>query len=168
MKKSFLFVLIFGFAVTALVQSYAIAAPAAQPAEVKKAEVKKEPAEKKPVEKKVEKKAEKKAEKVVTIKGNVISVDAAANTVVVGFEKGKKEVQETIAIDAKTKIKKGKEEVAISELQVGEKVTAKCTVVDGKKVAKSITIAVKKAAAEKKPVEKKEVKTEKKAEPAAK
>lgn len=151
MKKMFLIAMVFGFAATVCAQNCGAAATAAQPVEVKKAEAKKEPAEKK-----VEKKAEKKKEKIITIKkGTVISVDAAANTVVVGFEKAKKEVQETIVVDAKTKIKKAKEVLTLSGLAVGEKVIAKYVIVDGKKVAKSITIPVKKEAPAKKAAEKK-------------
>jgi len=163
MKKMFLIAMVFGFAATVCAQNGGAAATAAQPVEVKKAEAKKEPAEKK-----VEKKAEKKKEKVITIKGTVISVDAAANTVVVGFVKAKKEVQETVVVDEKTKIKKAKEILALSGLAVGEKVVAKCVIVDGKKVAKTITIPVKKEVPAKKAAEKKEVKAEKKAEPVKK
>ena len=124
--------LVFGFAVAAFAQNCA-AATVAQPVEVKK-----EPAVKRPPEKKVEKKTE----KMVTVAGKVVSADAVANTVVVSSMKNKKEVDETVVVDAKTKIKKAQKEIAISDIAAGDKVIARCVVVDGKNVAKSITVKV--------------------------
>jgi hypothetical protein len=71
------------------------------------------------------------------ITGNVVSVDALANKVVIKDAKG----EETIVANANTKVELGGKSAKIAELQTGEKVTVMYIMKDGKKVAKGIKVA---------------------------
>lgn len=111
-------------------------------------------------EKKAEPAAEKKAPvKVKQVTGDVTAVDTKANTITIKGKKG----DVTVACDAKTKIKMGKETKTLADIKVGDKVTAKYTETDGKMTAKSIAIKTAEKKAEPAKVEKKaEPKAEKK------
>jgi len=78
-----------------------------------------------------------------SVKGEVASVDAAANTVVVKDAKG---TEVKLEVSSETSIEKGKKKLTIGDLKVGEKVTAKYSEAEGKMVAKSIRVHVPKAA----------------------
>ncbi|MBI5050195.1 MAG: hypothetical protein HZC11_04795 [Nitrospirae bacterium] len=110
-----------------------------------------------PMEKKEMAPAMKPAAKHVT--GDVVSVDAAANTVVVKGKKG----DITVQVNDKTKITSGKGKKTLADIKAGENVAVNYTEADGKNTAKSIDIKVpsaeKKAAA---PTEKKAAPAEKK------
>jgi len=135
MKKAIVIIVaaLFIFALT----SISFAAEKAVPAPIEK----KEAAPAKAEEKAVEKKA---PAKVKQVTGEVIAVDAKANTVTV---KGKK-VEVIVTCDDKTKVMMGKEKKTLADVKAGDKVTVKYKEVDGKNVAKSI--AIKPAVAEKK------------------
>lgn len=99
-----------------------------------------------------EKKADKADKKMAakTASGTVKS--ASADSVVI---KGK-DADVTVAVDAKTKVKKGGKDAATGDLKEGDSVSVKYMEHDGKKVAQTITAkaaAAKKAEA--KPAEKK-------------
>jgi ABC-type Fe3+-hydroxamate transport system substrate-binding protein len=68
--------------------------------------------------------------------GNVVSVDALANKVVVKDAKG----EETIVASANTKVELGGKPAKIAELQTGEKVTVMYAMKGGKKVATDIKV----------------------------
>lgn len=92
---------------------------------------------------KIEELSEKKGViKVMQITGEIIAVDAKANTLKVKGRKG----DVIIICDDKTKIMAGSEKKTFADIAVGDKVTVKYTENDGKNVAKSIAIkqAVKK------------------------
>lgn len=86
------------------------------------------------------------------VTGDVVSVDAAANTVVVKGKKG----DVTVMVNDKTKIMSGKEKKTLADIKAGERAMVKYTEADGKNTAVHIEFipasAVKKQAA---PVEKK-------------
>ena len=86
------------------------------------------------------------------VTGDVVSVDAAANTVVVKGKKG----DVTVMVNDKTKIMSGKEKKTLADVKAGEKALVLYTEADGKNTAAHIEInpapAVKKPAA---PAEKK-------------
>jgi len=127
MKKYTLFVILAAFAVTAFAQNCVSAEKAAAPA----------------AEKKIEKKATKKASSK-SLKGEVVSIDAVASTIVLKVGKAKKEKEETIVVSDKTKIKKSKKDIALADVLAGDTVSVKYVTEDGKKVAKSVTVSVKK------------------------
>ena len=70
------------------------------------------------------------------VTGNVVSVDAAANTVVVKGKKG----DVTVMVNDKTKIMSGKEKKTLADIKAGDKVMAKYTEADGKNTAVQIEI----------------------------
>jgi hypothetical protein len=88
-------------------------------------------------------KAAAKKEAVKTIAGKVISVDAVANTIIVKVKKA----EDTISVEATTKIVSGKKEIALGDIKADASVTVSYKVVDGKKVATKISEKAEKAAA---------------------
>lgn len=86
------------------------------------------------------------------ISGEVAAVDATAGTITVKHKKG----DVTISVDAKTKVKAGKEKKSIEDVKAGEKVTVKYKEEDGKKVATAVYIKTAKAAKKVKKAEKKQ------------
>jgi hypothetical protein len=86
------------------------------------------------------------------ITGDVVSVDAAANTIVVKEKKG----DITVMVNDKTVIMSGKDKKTLADIKAGEVATVKYTEADGKKTAAHVEIkpahAAKKPAA---PAEKK-------------
>lgn len=123
MKKvlAFIIVLMFAFAVTA---AFAAEAP-------KKAA----PAEKKEAPKAEEKKDAKKAKKA-TVTGEVIAIDAKANTLTV---KGPKKGDVALTVNDKTKITAGKDKKTLADIKAGDKVAAEYTETD-KNTANKIDI----------------------------
>lgn len=86
-----------------------------------------------------------KAEKPATLRarGEVVSVDAVANTLTV---KGKK-ADETFAVAATAKIKKGKTEIKLGDIAAGDKVSVSYTKDGGAMTATAVRVAPAKAAA---------------------
>ena len=98
---------------------------------------------------------EKKApEKVMSITGDVVSVDAKAMTLTVKGRKG----DVALSTNDKTAVRMGKDKKTLADVKAGDKVKVKYTEVDGKNMAKSIAIKPAVAA----------MPEEKKAEPAGK
>ena len=131
---------------------------AAEPAVAEKAEPAKAAEKAEPA-----KKAEK--EKMPTVKGEIVSVDAETNAVVIKDAKGK---ETKVEVDKDTAITKGKDKLAIGDLKAGEKVTAKGPEADGKMIAKSIKVHIPKVAKAKPKAEEKKTEPEKAAEPETK
>jgi Cu/Ag efflux protein CusF len=129
--------LIFAFAVTA-----ALAADAPKAAA---------PADKKTAPKTEEKKDAKKAKKA-TVTGEVIALDAKANTLTV---KGPKKGDVALTANDKTMITAGKDKKTLADIKTGEKVAVEYTETDGKNSATKIDI---KAASAKKDAPKAEEK----------
>lgn len=123
MKKilALIIALMFAFAVTA---AFAAEAP-------KKAA----PAEKKEAPKAEEKKDAKKAKKA-TVTGEVIAIDAKANTLTV---KGPKKGDVALTVNDKTKIMAGKDKKALADIKAGDKVAVEYTEAD-KNTANKIDI----------------------------
>lgn len=138
MKKvlALIIALMFAFAVTA---AFAAEAP-------KKAA----PAEKKEAPKAEEKKDAKKAKKA-TVTGEVIAIDAKANTLTV---KGPKKGDVALTVNDKTKITAGKDKKTLADIKAGDKVAVEYTEAD-KNTANKIDI---KAASAKKDAPKAEEK----------
>jgi Cu/Ag efflux protein CusF len=70
------------------------------------------------------------------ITGNVTAIDTKTNTVTVK----KKNREVTLSVEEKTKIILCTPKTTISDIKIGDKVTAKYTEADAKNTAKSITI----------------------------
>ncbi len=121
MKKvlALIIALMFAFAVTAAVA--ADAPKAAAPADKKAA-----PAEKKEAPKAEEKKDAKKAKKA-TVTGEVIAIDAKANTLTV---KGPKKGDVALIVNDKTKIMAGKDKKALADIKAGDKVAVEYSEAD--------------------------------------
>ena len=130
---------------------------AAEPAAAEKAEPAK--AEKAEPAKKAAK------EKLPSVKGEIVSVDAETNAVVIKDAKGK---ETKVEVDKDTAITKGKAKLAIGDLKAGENVTAKGPEADGKMIAKSIKVHIPKVAKAKPKAEEKKAEPEKAAEPETK
>jgi len=130
MKKvlTLIIALMFAFAVTAAVA--AEAPKAAAPADKKAA-----PAEKKEAPKTEEKKDAKKAKKA-TVTGEVIAIDAKANTLTV---KGPKKGDVALIVSDKTKITAGKDKKALADVKAGDKVAVEYSEAD-KNTANKIDI----------------------------
>jgi ribosomal protein S1 len=131
MKKilALIIALMFTFAVTA---AFAAEAPkAAAPAEKKAAT-----AEKKEAPKAAEKKDDKKAKKA-TVTGEVIAIDAKANTLTV---KGPKKGDVALTANDKTKIMAGKDKKTLADIKAGDKVAVEYTEADNKNTANKIDI----------------------------
>ncbi|HCC68292.1 MAG TPA: hypothetical protein DEP99_00160 [Nitrospiraceae bacterium] len=97
-----------------------------------------------------EKKAPAKARQVT---GEVIAIDAKANTVTVRGRKG----DVVISVDDKTRIALDKEKKTIADIKAGDRIRVRFTEVDKKNVARSIVIVAQKKPEEKpaaKPAEK--------------
>ena len=124
--------LIFAFAVTA-----ALAADAPKAAA---------PADKKAAPKTEEKKDAKKAKKA-TVTGEVIALDAKANTLTV---KGPKKGDVALTANDKTMITAGKDKKTLADIKTGEKVAVEYTEADGKNTANKIDIKAAPAKAEEK------------------
>lgn len=77
------------------------------------------------------------------VRGEVVSVDATANTITIKTKSGK---SDTLNVDEKTKIEKAKKEIALSEVSAGDKVMIAFKVVDSKKIVKTIKISSKSGA----------------------
>lgn len=121
--KSLRLLLIITIAITlGLAVSYAAEKPAAS---------------EKAMEPKAEKAEMKKAEKpkMPSVEGEVVSVDAAANTIVV---KDKKGTESKIEVNKDTTIKKDKKDMMLQDIKSGEKVKVKYSESEGKMMAKSI------------------------------
>jgi hypothetical protein len=71
-----------------------------------------------------------------TMKGEVISVDIDAKTVILMAKKG----EVTFTVDDKTRILMGRQHKAMADLKVGKKCRVSYHVVDGKNVASKIVI----------------------------
>ncbi len=131
MKKvlALIIALMFAFAVTA---AFAAEAPkAAAPGDKKAA-----PAEKKEAPKAEEKKDAKKAKKA-TVTGEVIAIDAKANTLTV---KGPKKGDVALTVNDKTKIMAGKDKKTLADIKAGDKVAVEYTEADNKNTANKIDI----------------------------
>ncbi|MBI5635167.1 MAG: hypothetical protein HZA15_16995 [Nitrospirae bacterium] len=140
MKKvlALIIALMFAFAVTA---AFAAEAPkAAAPADKKAA-----PAEKKEAPKAEEKKDATKAKKA-SVTGEVIAIDAKANTLTV---KGPKKGDVALTVNDKTKIMAGKDMKALADIKAGDKVAVEYTEAD-KNTANKIDIKAAAAKEEKK------------------
>ena len=156
-KLRFLLVITVAIALTFLLTPTVKAADeAAAPAAVEKAE---------PAKAEKAEPAKKAKEKIPTVKGEIISVDTAANSVVIKDAKGK---ETTVELDKDTAITKDKVKIAIGDLKAGEKVTAKGSEADGKMIAKSIKVHIPKVAKAKPKAEEKKAEPEKAAEPETK
>ena len=73
-----------------------------------------------------------------TVKGEIASVDAAVNTIVV---KHKKETESKIEVNKDTVIKKDKKAIMLQDIKSGEKVKVEYFESEGKMIAKSIKIS---------------------------
>ena len=76
---------------------------------------------------------------VSLLRGDVVSIDAEANTITVTDKSGK---SETLNVDAKVKILK---ELTLSEVSAGDKVTVSYKTKAGKKTVTAIKVKAKKA-----------------------
>ncbi|MBI5676275.1 MAG: hypothetical protein HZC48_10700 [Nitrospirae bacterium] len=79
------------------------------------------------------------------VTGDVVSVNAAANTVVVKGKKG----DVMLMVNDKTKVMIGNEKKALADIKAGDKVVVRYTEADGKNTAKRIDLVL--APAAKKP-----------------
>ncbi len=68
--------------------------------------------------------------------GNVTAIDTAANTITVQ----KKDREVTLSVEEKTKIIECINKTAITDINIGDKVTTKYSEIPGRNTAKSITI----------------------------
>ena len=156
-KLRFLLVITVAIALTFLLTPTVKAADeAAMPAAAEKAE---------PAKAEKAEPAKKAKEKIPTVKGEIVSVDTAANSVVIKDAKGK---ETTVELDKDTAITKGKAKLTIGDLKAGENVKATVAEVEGKMIAKSIKVTTPKAAKAKPKAEEKKAEPEKAAEPVAK
>lgn len=89
-----------------------------------------------------------KGKKSCSLKGQiVVSVDAAANTITVKDKDGD---EQTLSLTEKTKIKKGKETIALADLSSGQKVTLKLKKAKDETKSVSVIYVLKDKACEKK------------------
>ena len=107
------------------------------------AQEKKEEAKPATMEKAEPAKAEKaKKPSVPSISGEVVSVDATSNTIVIKTKNGE---EKKFEVNSETKITMEKKPMALQDLKAGEKVGVKYSETEGKMVAKSIKVRVPKA-----------------------
>lgn len=81
-------------------------------------------------------------EKTMTVKGEVTSVDASANTLMVK----ERDKEATLNVNDKTRVMFGKEKKSLADIKAGDKITAWTIQKDGKTIAKSIRVSTSKAA----------------------
>ena len=79
---------------------------------------------------------------VPSISGEVVSVDAASNTIAIKSKKGE---EKKLEVNKDTKITKEKNSITLQDIKAGEKVRAEYSEAEGKMMAKSIKVRVPKA-----------------------
>lgn len=92
-------------------------------------------------------------EKTMTVKGEVASINTAANTLTIK-QKNNKEV--TLNVSDKTRVILGKERKGLADIKSGDEIMVWTTEKEGKTFAKSIRISIKKASHPEKAVKAKE------------